>query len=117
MLVDEPTAVALIIKEQKIVEFGKAARGMQGRVDVDDIEVAQPMQNGVVADYDITAALLHYLLRRVSGPMRFFRPRVMITVPYGVTSVESRAVHEAVLQAGCRDAFLIQQPLASKSNA
>jgi len=113
VLVDEPTVVAIIIDEQKMVEFGKAAREMSGRVQSETIEVAHPLQNGVVADYEITEALLHYLLRRVSGPMRLFRPRVMITVPYGVTSVESRAVHEAVLQAGSRDAYLIQQPLAS----
>jgi rod shape-determining protein MreB len=113
VLVDEPTVVALIINEQKMVEFGKAARDMQGRVLADEIEVARPLQMGVVADYDITEALLRYLLQRVSGPMRFFRPRVMISVPYGVTSVESRAVHEAVLQAGSRDAYLIQQPLAA----
>ena len=75
--------------------------------------MAHPLQNGVVADYEITEALLHYLLRQVSGPLRLFKPRVMITVPYGVTSVESRAVHEAVLQAGSRDAYLIQQPLAA----
>jgi rod shape-determining protein MreB len=113
ILVDEPTVVALIVNEQKMVEFGKAARDMQGRVLADDIEVVRPLQMGVVADYDITEALLRYLLQRVSGPMRFFRPRVMISVPYGVTSVESRAVHEAVLQAGSRDAYLIQQPLAA----
>ncbi len=113
VLVDEPTVVALIVNEQKMVEFGKAARDMQGRVLADEIEVARPLQMGVVADYDITEALLRYLLQRVSGPMRFFRPRVMISVPYGVTSVESRAVHEAVLQAGSRDAYLIQQPLAA----
>ena len=113
ILVDEPTVVALIVNEQKMVEFGKAARDMQGRVLADDIEVVHPLHMGVVADYDITEALLRYLLQRVSGPMRFFRPRVMISVPYGVTSVESRAVHEAVLQAGSRDAYLIQQPLAA----
>ncbi len=113
VLVDEPTVVAIIIDEQKMVEFGKAARDMSGRVQAETIEVAHPLQNGVVADYEITEALLHYLLRRVSGPMRVFRPRVMITVPFGVTSVESRAVHEAVLQAGSRDAYLIQQPLAA----
>jgi rod shape-determining protein MreB and related proteins len=113
VLVDEPTVVAIVIEEQKMVEFGTAARDMSGRVQTDTIEVAHPLQNGVVADYEITEALLHYLLQRVSGPMRIFRPRVMITVPYGVTSVESRAVHEAVLQAGSRDAYLIQQPLAA----
>ena len=62
--------------------------------------MAHPLQNGVIADYEITESLLRHLLRRVSGPMRIFRPKVMITVPYGVTSVESRAFHEAVLQAG-----------------
>jgi rod shape-determining protein MreB len=113
ILVDEPTIVAIVIQEQKIVALGLEAAGMQGRVSDESIEVANPLQNGVVADYEITEALLHHLIRRVSGPMRVFRPRVMITVPYGVTSVESRAVHEAVLQAGSRDAYLIQQPLAA----
>ncbi len=70
VLVDEPTVVAILIEEQKMVEFGKAARDMSGRVQTDTIEVAHPLQNGVVADYEITEALLHYLLRRVSGPMR-----------------------------------------------
>jgi rod shape-determining protein MreB len=113
VLMDEPTIVAIVIQEQKIVALGLEAQGMQGRVSDETLEVAHPLQNGVVADYEITEALLHHLIRRVSGPMRVFRPRVMITVPYGVTSVESRAVHEAVLQAGSRDAYLIQQPLAA----
>jgi rod shape-determining protein MreB len=113
ILVDEPTIVAIVIQEQKIVAMGNEAQNMQGRVSDETIEVAHPLQNGVVADYEITEALLHHLLRRVSGAMRLFRPRVMITVPYGVTSVESRAVHEAILQAGSREAYLIQQPLAA----
>jgi rod shape-determining protein MreB len=113
VLLDEPTIVAIVIHEQKIVALGKEAQGMSGRVSDEILEVAHPLQNGVVADYEITEALLHHLLRQVSGAMRVFRPRVMITVPYGVTSVESRAVHEAVLQAGSRDAYLIQQPLAA----
>jgi len=113
LLVDEPTVAAIVINEQKVVEFGKAARDMQGRIQTDTIELAHPLQNGVVADYEITEFLLTQLLKRVSGPMRIFRPRAMISVPYGVTSVESRAVHEAVLGAGSREAFLIQQPLAA----
>ncbi len=113
ILVDEPTIVAIVIAEQKIVALGNEARAMQGRVSEETIEVAHPLQNGVVADYEITEALLAYLLKQVSGPMRIFRPRVMISVPYGVTSVEARAVHEAALQAGSRDAYLIQQPLAA----
>ncbi len=85
---------------------------MFGRVP-ESMEVTRPLHNGVIADYEVTEYLLEALLRKVSGPMRIFRPRVMVTVPYGVTSVESRAVHEAALQAGTREAYLIQQPLAA----
>jgi rod shape-determining protein MreB len=112
IIVEEPTVVAIDVADQKIVEVGRQARDMEGRVP-DSIEVARPLQNGVIADYEITESLLRVLLQRVSGPVRIFKPNVMISVPYGVTSVESRAVHEAVLQAGARDAYLIQQPLAA----
>jgi rod shape-determining protein MreB len=112
ILIEEPTIVAIVVAEQKLVEFGQAALNMDGRVP-DTIEVARPLQNGVVADYEVTEAFIHHLLQKVSGPMRLFRPRVMVTVPYGVTSVESRAVHEAVFQAGSKEVKLIQQPLAA----
>jgi len=112
VVVEEPTIVAIDVADQKMVAVGKEARDMLGRVP-DSIEVAMPLQNGVIADYEITETLLRVLLQRVSGPIRIFKPNVMISVPYGVTSVESRAVHEAVLQAGSRDAYLIQQPLAA----
>ncbi|OGO68963.1 MAG: rod shape-determining protein [Chloroflexi bacterium RBG_19FT_COMBO_56_12] len=112
LVLEEPTVVAIAVDEQKIVAVGQEAQEMFGRVP-ETIEVTQPMQNGVIADYEITEKLLEYLIRKVSGPGRFFRPRVMITVPIGVTSVESRAVHEATLQAGTREAYLIQQPLAA----
>src|SRR5687768_621133 len=113
ILVEEPTVVAIDVADQKVVEIGQNARDMEGRVP-DTIEVARPLHNGVIADYEITETLLRVLLQqRISGPIRIFKPNVMITVPYGVTSVESRAVHEAVLQAGAKDAYLIQQPLAA----
>ena len=112
MVLEEPTVVAIAVDEQKIVSVGEEAKNMLGRVP-ESIEVAQPMVNGVIADYEITEKLLEYLIRKVSSSSRFFRPKVMITVPFGVTSVESRAVHEAILQAGTREAFLIQQPLAA----
>jgi len=112
ILVEEPTIVAIIVAEQKLVEFGQSALNMEGRVP-DTIEVSRPLQNGVVADFEVTEALLHHLLHKISGPMRLFPPRVMVTVPYGVTSVESRAVHEAVLGAGSKEVYLIQQPLAA----
>jgi rod shape-determining protein MreB len=112
VVLQEPTVVAIAVDEQKIVSIGEEAQSMLGRVP-ESIEVARPMQNGVIADYEITEKLLEYLIRKVSGSSRFFRPKVMISVPFGVTSVESRAVHEAILQAGAREAFLVQQPLAA----
>jgi rod shape-determining protein MreB len=112
VVLEEPTVVAIAVDEQKIVAVGQEAQDMYGRVP-DSIEVTRPLQNGVIADYEITQKLLEYLIGKVSGSVRFFRPKIMITVPYGVTSVESRAVHEAVLQAGTREAYMIQQPLAA----
>ncbi|HKJ37424.1 MAG TPA: rod shape-determining protein [Anaerolineales bacterium] len=112
VLLEEPTIVAIEVDDQKMVAVGKEALVMYGRVP-ESIEVARPLKNGVIADYEITETLLSYLLQRVSGSMRIFRPRVMISVPYGVTSVETRAVHEAILEAGSRDASLIQQSLAA----
>jgi rod shape-determining protein MreB len=108
----EPTVVAVDIEELKIVEVGQAAREMDGRVP-ERIEVMRPLREGVIADFEVTHRMLGHFVEKVSGPARLFKPRIMITVPYGVTSVESRAVHEAALQAGSRDAYLIQEPLAA----
>lgn len=112
ILVEEPTVAAIVIAEQKMVAWGQEAQDMLGRVP-ESMEVTRPLMNGVIADYEVTEYLLAAVLRKISGPLRFFRPRVMITVPHGVTSVESRAVHEAALQAGSREAYLIPQPLAA----
>ena len=112
ILIQEPTVVAIVVAENKMVEWGTTARDMLGRVP-ESIEVTRPLSHGVIAEYEITENLLKALLKKVCGPMFIFRPRVMISVPYGVTSVESRAVHEAGLGAGSRDVYLIQQPLAA----
>lgn len=112
IVLQEPTVAAIVIEEQKMVAWGQEAKNMLGKVP-ESIEVTRPLLNGVIADYEVTEYMLAALLRRVGGPLRLFRPRIMVTVPYGVTSVESRAVHEAALQAGSREAFLIQQPLAA----
>ena len=72
IIVEEPTVVAIDVADQKIVEVGRQARDMEGRVP-DSIEVARPLQNGVIADYEITENLLHILLRRIS-PVRIFKP-------------------------------------------
>jgi len=112
IVLDEPTVAVIVVAENKMVAWGKEAQEMEGRVP-ETLEVARPLHNGVIADYEVTEYMLEALLKRLGGPMRFFRPSVMITVPYGVTSVESRAVHEATLQAGSREVYLIQQPLAA----
>ena len=112
VLLEDPTVIALIVAEQKMVEWGQSAKDMMGRVS-DAIEVVRPLQHGVIAEYEITENLLQYLIKKVSGPMLIFRPRIILTIPYGITSVETRAVHEAGLGAGSRDVYLIKQPLAA----
>jgi rod shape-determining protein MreB len=111
IVLQEPTIVAVDINEQKIVAVGEEALGMVGRVHEESIEVIRPLQKGVVAYYELTELLLDHLVRKIGGSVRFFKPRVMITHPYGITSVERRAVHEAALQVG--DAHLVPQPLAA----
>ncbi|MEE8567194.1 MAG: rod shape-determining protein [Anaerolineales bacterium] len=108
----EPTVVAIDIEELKIVDVGQSAREMDGRVP-ERIEVSRPLRDGVIADFEVTHRLLGHFVEKVCGPTRLFKPRVMITVPLGVTSVESRAVHEAALHAGSREVYLIQEPLAA----
>ncbi len=116
IVLHEPTVVALVSAESKIVAVGQEARDMYGRAP-DSIEVMRPLRDGVIADYDITQKLLEYVIGKVCGSFRLFKPNVIITVPWGVTSVESRAVQEATLQAGAREVFLIPEPLAGALGA
>jgi len=108
--------VAISVNENKIVAVGNEAREMLGRTP-DTIEVMRPMRDGVIADYVVTEAMLRYFVERVCGRFRLFKPRIMISVPVGVTSVESRAVHEAALQAGGKEVYLIPEPLAAAYGA
>jgi len=112
VVLHEPTVVAIDTEELKIVEVGQAAREMDGRTP-EIIEVMRPMHDGVIADFEVTQRMLGYFIEKVCGPARLFKPRVMITVPEGATSVERRAVHEAALQAGSREVHLVQEPLAA----
>ena len=112
LVMEEPTIAAIVVAENLMVEWGRPAQNMLGRVP-DTMQVERPMINGVIADFTIANNILRYILRKVGGFMPLFPPRVMITVPEGVTSVERRAVHEAILQAGSKEAYLIQQPLAA----
>ena len=113
ILLEEPTIVAIVIAEQKMVAWGQTAKDMFGRVPEDQIEVVRPLRHGVIAEYEITENLLIDIVKRLCGPMLLFRPTLMLTVPHGITSVERRAVHEAGLGSGSRDVYLIQQPMAA----
>jgi rod shape-determining protein MreB and related proteins len=116
IVMQEPSVVAISIRDNKIVSVGQEAREMLGRTP-ESIEVARPMRDGVIADYVVTEAMLRYFIRKVIGRGQLFRPRVMISTPKGVTSVESRAVHDAAIQAGAKEAYLIPEPLAAAYGA
>jgi len=116
IVLQEPSVVAISSEEYKIVAVGEEAKAMLGRTP-DAIEVMRPMRDGVIADYRVTQRMLEYFIRKACGGMRLFKPRVMISVPYGVTSVEQRAVREAALEAGSARAHLIPEPLASALGA
>ncbi len=118
IVLQEPSVVAIKEDETKttIVEVGRAARDMYGRTP-EQIEVMRPLRDGVIADYFVTEAMLRYFIQKVAGRLAIRRPTVMISVPYGVTSVEKRAVREAGLSAGAREVHLIAQPRAAAIGA
>ena len=112
----EPAVVAISSNDNRILAVGTEAKEMLGRTP-DTIEVARPMREGVIADYVVTEAMLRYYIARVCGSVRLMKPDVMVSVPVGVTTVESRAVHDATIQAGARNAYLIPGPLAAALGA
>jgi len=121
IVLQEPSVVAMSVDEDKIVAVGEDAKAMLGRTP-DQIDVVRPMRDGVIADYRVTEAMLRYFIDKVTRGGLFrslFKPRIMISVPYGVTSVESRAVHEAGVAAGGgpRDVHLIPEPIAAALGA
>lgn len=122
IVLQEPSLVAVATEEDErgrinVMEIGQPAREMMGRVYEEDIQIVRPLQNGVIADYEVAEFMLRYFMGKVAGRMRMFRPRVMISVPYGANGVERRAVHEAALAAGAREAFMIWEPLAAAIGA
>lgn len=113
---NEPTVVAVTTDDNKVVAVGTEAKEMLGRTPV-NIAASRPMRDGVIADYAVTEAMLKYFLDKVCGRSRLFRPEVMVSVPSGVTSVESRAVLDATVSAGAKEAYLIPEPLAAAIGA
>ncbi len=111
ILMIEPTVVAWIPNEQIMIEWGQAAYDMMGKVS-ETIEVFRPLKNGVIAEYYHTEAFLKEMIQKSGGKSFLFPPTICITIPYNVTSVESRAVKEAALEVS-RDVYSLPQPVAA----
>lgn len=116
IVVQEPSLVAINRDGDRILAIGSQALDMVGRTP-DAIQVVRPMRDGVIADFVATEGMLHHFIGRVQGRNRIFKPEVMVCVPSGVTSVERRAVTEAAISAGARQAWLIDEPLAAAIGA
>ena len=116
IVLNEPTIVAVGVEQRKVLAVGMEAKNMLGKTP-EYIEVIRPLEDGVIADYEVTEAMLRYFMKQVMGNKWFFGPEVMICVPAGVTQVEQRAVLDAALSAGARKAYLIDEPLAAAIGA
>lgn len=116
LVTNEPTVVAISQEDNKVVAVGNEAKRMLGRTP-ENLVALRPMREGVIADYEVTEAMLRYFISKVAPKLAFFKPEVMICVPAGCTQVERRAVLDATLSAGARVAYLIDEPLAAAIGA
>jgi len=117
IVLNEPTIVAINKKTGQLVAVGTAAKNMQGRTPT-HIEVIRPLVEGVISDFEVTEEMLAYLIGKVRSDMRtLIAPRVLIGVPCGITNVEMRAARDAAKNAGARDVFLIEEPMAAAIGA
>ncbi len=116
IVLKEPSVVAIDKNTKKMLAVGEEARRMLGRTP-GNIVAIRPLRNGVIADYDVTEMMLRYFISKVCGRRLFLKPRIMVCIPTGVTTVEKRAVLEATRQAGARSTFLIEEPVAAAIGA
>ena len=117
VVINEPTIVAINKKTGQVVAVGEAAKTMYGRTP-GHIEVVRPLVEGVISDFEVTEEMLTYLINKARGESRsFFAPRILIGVPSGITNVEMRAARDAAKNAGAREVFLIEEPMAAAIGA
>lgn len=119
VVLHEPSVVAINRDNGQVIAVGEEARRMIGRTP-GNIVATRPLRDGVIADYDVTEKMLRHFINKACGKrffIPFFRPRIMVCIPSGVTGVEERAVRQAALQAGARQAHLIEEPLAAALGA
>ncbi len=108
----EPSVVAINNETREVIAVGSEAKKMLGRTPM-NISALRPMKDGVIADFEITEAMLRYFIQKVNNTMRFVPPRVVVAVPSGITEVERRAVKESAIHAGAREVRLLQEPVAA----
>lgn len=116
IVLNEPSVVAVSEDDNKILAVGLEAKEMIGRTP-DGIIAYRPMKDGVIADYRVTEAMLRYYMQKALGRWNFFRPEVMVSVPAGVSSTERRAVIEAAIKAGAKDAYVVKEPILAAIGA
>ncbi|HED6757860.1 TPA: rod shape-determining protein [Campylobacter coli] len=120
MVINEPSVVAVERERYgsraKILAVGKEAKDMVGKTP-GNIEAIRPMKDGVIADFDMTEKMIRYFIEKTHRRKSFLRPRIIISVPYGLTQVERKAVRESALSAGAREVFLIEEPMAAAIGA
>lgn len=120
IVINEPSVVAVERErygsKAKILAVGKEAKDMVGKTP-GNIEVIRPMKDGVIADFDMTEKMIRYFIEKTHRRKSFLRPRIIISVPYGLTQVEKKAVRESALSAGAREVFLIEEPMAAAIGA
>ena len=112
----EPSVVAINTNTKEVLAVGEEAKKMIGRTP-GSIVAIRPLKDGVIADFDVTKSMLKYFIRKASNGKTLFQPKVVVCVPSGVTEVEKRAVEEAAVHAGARDAYLIEEPMAAAIGA
>ena len=116
VVLNEPSVVAISEQDNKILAIGAEAKEMIGKTP-DSIVAYRPMKDGVIADYRVTEAMLRHYINKALGPFNLFKPDVMISVPAGVTSTERRAVIEAAIKAGARNAYVVKEPILAAIGA
>lgn len=116
IVVNEPSVVAVTVDDNRVLAVGNEAKEMIGRTP-EVITAYRPLKDGVIADYRVTEAMLKYFIDKVSPKVRFIRPDVLVSIPAGVTSTERRAVVEATIKAGAKNAYIVKEPVLAAIGA
>ena len=116
IVLNEPSVVAISHRDHSLLAVGEEAKAMLGRAP-GSIGVVRPLRHGVIADFDVTERMLPYFIRKVHRRQSLVHPRIVLTVPSGITQVEKRAVRNAAREAGAREVYLIEEPMAAALGA